>query len=201
MCKNNPFPQIAVDSPDTDVFMILMRLTAKGHLFVNNTLTLISGQGKKKTPIDYVDRVCAVSPNKFKGILGFHNFCGSDWGGRLIGIAKITWTNAYLALDDNSDIVKAFISLGEGRIPENIAEFSDRPDVLKPLEHFVCQVYSPKGPYNIPDLRWHLFTSKLKEAESLPPSYGAFIPHILQSDYVTLRDKSNTMIKPTLPPM
>ena len=122
-------------------------------------------------------------------------------GGRWIGIAKIAWTNAYLALHDDGDIVKAFISLGEGRIPENISKFSDLPEVLKPLEQFVCQVYSPKGPYNIPDLRWNLFTSKLKEAESLPPSYGAFLPHILRSDYVTLRDKSYTMIKPTLPPM
>ena len=71
--KTNPFAQITVHSPDTDVFMISMHLTVKGHLFVNNTLTLISGQGKK-TPIDIVERVCAVGPNKSKGLLGFHNF-------------------------------------------------------------------------------------------------------------------------------
>ena len=40
---------------------------------MNNTLTLISGQGKK-TPIDIVERVCAVGPNKSKGLLGFYNF-------------------------------------------------------------------------------------------------------------------------------
>ena len=196
-----PFADINVESPDTDVFMILMHLTAKGHLSVNNSLTLVSGQGKKNTHINIVERVCVVGPNKSKGLLGFHNFTGADWGGKFVGITKKTWTDAYLSLDDESDVVKAFCSLGEGIIPENITEYSIIPEVLKPLDQFVCQVYSQNGPYNIPDLRWYLFRSKLKEAESLPPSHGAFLPHILRSDYVTMRDKSYTVIKPTLPPM
>ena len=78
--RTNPYAQITVESPATDVFMILMHLTAKGHLSVNNTLTLITGQGKKKTHIDIIECVCAVGPNKSKGLLGFHNCCGSDWG-------------------------------------------------------------------------------------------------------------------------
>ena len=38
-------------------------------------------------------------------------------GGRWIGIAKIAWSKACLVLDDDRDIVQAFISYGEGRIP------------------------------------------------------------------------------------
>ena len=86
-------------------------------------------------------------------------------------------------------------------MPEDITEYNNIPEVLKPLEQFICQVYSKKGPYNIPELRWHLFTSKLSEAETLPPTLGAFLSHILRSDYVTMRDKSYTVIRPILPPM
>ena len=42
-----PFADIDVESPDTDVCMILMHLTASGHLSVSNTLTIVCGQGKK----------------------------------------------------------------------------------------------------------------------------------------------------------
>ena len=188
-------------SPDTVVCMILMHLTASGHLSANNTLTLISGQGRKKTRINIVERVFVIGPYKSKGLLGFHNFTGADWGGRFVGITKKTWTDAYLSLDIDSDIVKAFCSLGEGIIPEDITDYNNIPEVLKPLEQFICKVYSKKGPYNIPELRWHLFTSKLSEAETLPPTLGAFLPHILRSDYVTRRDKSYTVIRPILPPM
>ena len=196
-----PFAYIEVESPDTDVCMLLMHLTASGHLNVNNNLTLVSGQGRKKTHIDIVERVCCIGPNKSKGLLGLHNFTGSDWGGKWVGIGQKTWTDAYLMLDDASDIVKAFCSLGEGLIPQDTTDYSNIPVILKPLEQFVCQVYSKKGPSTIPELRWYLFTSKLSEAETLPPSLGAFLPHILRSDYVTMRDKSYTVIRPKLPPL
>ena len=65
--------------PDTDVFMILIHLTANGHLSGHSTLTLISGQRRKKTHIDIVEPVCEVGPNKAKGLLGFLLRCRLGW--------------------------------------------------------------------------------------------------------------------------
>ena len=104
-----------------------------------------------------------------------------------------TWCDAYMALDDNSPIVEAFCQLGNK--PFTLDDIGENPTLehletvipeeLRPLEHFLCSVYSPKGPFNIPDLRWELFRTKLKEGENLPPSKGAYIPHLMRTNYVS----------------
>ena len=114
-----------------------------------------------------------------------------------------------MALDDNSPIVEAFCQLGNK--PFTLDDIGENPTLehletvipeeLRPLEHFLCSVYSPKGPFNIPDLRWELFRTKLKEGENLPPSKGAYIPHLMRANYVSMRDKSYTDYCPQLPPI
>ena len=111
--KSHPTAHMEVESPDTDVMLLLMHVVASGHLNVSNTLILVTGKGKKTKKVDIVERVCAVGPNKAKGLLGFHNFTGGDWGRKYVGISKKTWADHYLALEDDCDIVNAFCKLEE----------------------------------------------------------------------------------------
>ena len=75
------------------------------------------------------------------------------------------------------------------------------PAEIRPLEKLVCKVYSKLGPQNIPQLRWELFRTQQREGEMLPPTRGAFLPHVMRVNYVTMRDKSYISACPTLLPI
>ena len=91
--------------------------------------------------------------------------------------------------------------LGKGSIHPELIN-AELPSLLKALENFVCCVYSSKGPTTLPSLRWELFQSKNLEGEVLPPTHAALLPHILHSNYVTMRDKSyKTNCPELLPPI
>ena len=87
----NPFANLIVFSPDTDVLTMLMNVVASGRLNATNSLKLITDKpkSKQKETIDIVERVCTIGPKKSMGLIGFHNFCGGgDWGGKSVGITK-----------------------------------------------------------------------------------------------------------------
>ena len=104
---------IDVISPDTDVLLLLMHVAASGYLGVHCNLKLISGTANKRKTIDIMERVLTIGPMKSKGLLGFHEFSGSDWGGKTVGITKKNMADAYLNLVDDSEVVKAFNRLGK----------------------------------------------------------------------------------------
>ena len=112
-----------------------------------------------------------------------------------------------MSLLDDSPIVETFCQLGikplttDDMIDNPTYEQLDLiiPDELKPLEHFMRSVYSTKDPYNVADLRWELFRTKLREGETLPPSKGAYIPHLMRANFVSMCDKSYTEYCPQLP--
>ena len=76
----------------------------------------------------------------------------------------------------------------------------DMPEKYRPIERFVCHVYSKRTNIDfIPDLRWELFRKKNLEGEKLPPTRGALLPHIARSNYMAMRDKSYTASMVQLP--
>jgi len=50
----------------------------------------------------------------------------------------------------------------------------------------------------LPELRWELFRHKNLEGEKLPPTRGTLLPHILCTNYISVRDKSYITAKPVL---
>ena len=90
--------------------------------------------------------------------------------------------------------------MGEGTLQSELAD-DKLPADWKPLEGFVCKVYSSKGPLSLPQLRWEMFRSKNLEGEMLPPTIASLYPHIKRSNYMSMRDKSYTLTKPILPPI
>ena len=201
VAASNEPRNICVVSPDTDVYTMLVDLVGNDRLPPRHSLTLMT-KGKRQSVINIRDNVLRLGKQKSKALLGLHNFTGSDWGGKMVGISKDTWIKKFLNLDKNSPIIKALAFLGEGDIPNTLSE-DELPAELKLIEDFTCKGYSdtPASPDTVPSLRWHLFRSKNFEGENLPPTRAALLPHIVRVNYICMRDKSYTVNCPNLPPI
>jgi len=76
----------------------------------------------------------------------------------------------------------------------------DMPERYYPLKRFVCRVYSAKSNLaTLPQLRRELFQHKNLKGEKLFPTRGTLLPHILCTNYISMKDKSYVMAKPVLP--
>ena len=96
---------VYVHCGDTDIAILLMDLVAhqrheNGRVFVER-MGNFSGQ----KIININERVEAIGKDKAKGLVGFHNFTGADWGGKFVGITKETWMKSYLKLTEDDDVV------------------------------------------------------------------------------------------------
>jgi hypothetical protein len=189
---------IDVWSPDTDVFILLMDLVANDRLGSGSRLAFVTGRGAKRRHIDVVSCVKSFGKKKSRGLVGFHNFTGADWGGKFVGISKKTWMNAYRNLQEDDPILQCFIDLGNGPIQTSLS-IDELPQEMQPLEQFTCRVYGKQGPENLPSLRWYLFQTKNAEGEMLPPTRAALLPHILRANFIATRDKSYVTQRPELP--
>ena len=78
---------------------------------------------------------------------------------------------------------------------------SELPEEVRPIEKFVCSVYSSGGATTTPALRWELFRSRNLESEKLPPTRATLMPHILRTNFVAMRDKRYTTPHPCLLPI
>jgi len=109
-----------------------------------------------------------------------------DWGDQFV-----VWIDAvaYPKLGDDDQAISCFKELRERCISAQV----------KGLEHFVCRVYSSKGPTTLPSLRWELFRSKNLEGKMLvlSPTHATLLLH---DNYITMGDKSYQTNCPELPP-
>ena len=193
--------EISVWSPDTNVFTLL-HLVSSGGLgsHPQTGLKFLTGKGVKFREIDVVERAKVIGHLKCQGLIGLHNFSGTDWGGKFLGITKKKWIHAYLQLSDDDAVINCFRELGDRCLPMELVG-AELPNEVKPLEHFVCQVYSPTGSKTLPALRWEMFRSRNLEGEMLPPTRAVLLPHIARANYTAMRDKSYRTRCPVLPPI
>ena len=74
---------------------------------------------------------------------------------------------------------------------KDLLDDGNLPAQYRPLEHFICKVYSQQTTIDtLLSLRWELFRKKNLEGEKLPPTRGTLIPHILRANCMSQRDKS-----------
>ena len=201
ICDCGTMKYVDVHCADTDILLLLIDLVANEQHGRMNKISMVKmGTFKGNSSIDVLERVTALGRERAKGLVGFHNFTGADWGGKFVGITKETWMKAYLSLPENDDIILAFQRLGT--LSLRVDDFTDKlPESIAPLESFLCSVYAPTNclTRSIPDLRYELFRSKNLGSEKLPPTLPAFFLHILRSNFVSMRDKSYTSAHPNLP--
>ena len=146
-----------------------------------------------------IERAKVIGHHKCQGLIGLHNFSGTDWGGKFVGITK-KWVQAYLQLPDDDAVINCFRKLGDKCLPTELVG-AELPEQLKPLETFVCHVYSQTGPKTLPALRWEMFRSRNLESEMLPPTRSVLMPHITRANYTAMHDKSYCTRCPILPPI
>ena len=112
-------------------------------------------------------------------------------GGKFNGLSKNTWINIFLRIPTDDDpIINAMQQFGETSfsIDEHLPAF----------EKFVCRAYGSTSIETVSELRWELFRCKEKEAEKLPPTRGALIPHIQRANYFASVCKGYRSSNPTL---
>lgn len=181
---------IDVHSPDTDVFILLM------DVFANNCIAgelhFITGKGKAKRTIDIRSKCLSIGLERSKGLIGLHAFTGADWGGKFAGISKKKWIDHYLSLESSCSVMDAFRQFGEDGF--------DIDKVSDVLEGFVCDVYLKNSKYKtVQELIWELFKSKSLEAEKLPPTLGALIPHVQRANLISIIGKGYKQPQPHIP--
>ena len=92
-----------------------------------------------------------------------------------------------MAVSTDDPVLESFRELGEVNIQSELV-YGHLPVEWRPLEHFICQVYSAKGPLSLPDFRWEMFRSKNLEGEMLSPTIPSLFPHIMMSNYMSMVD-------------
>ena len=60
----------------------------------------------------------------------------------------------------------------------------DLPAQVEKLEKFVCQAYYPKGPTELPALRWEIFQSIKMEGEVLQQSRATLLLQIVRTNHI-----------------
>ena len=126
--------------------------------------------------INICERVSVIGREKCQSLIGFHNFTGVDWGGKCVGISKKSWITSHLSLPNDDPVVSAFQLLGEGVLTNHELVDGELPEEVRPIEKFVCSVYSSGGATTISALRWELFRSSNLEDEKLPPTRATRMP-------------------------
>ena len=134
----------------------------------------------------------ALGPSKSAALPGFHAFTGADITGKFAGKGKITCWKEFEKLDDNDDIVSAFMQLGSAESPSEAT--------VTALEAFVCRLYVPRTKLTtVADARWWLFKRKQAQAENLPPTKDALIPAIARAHHQALVWYNDVVSLPEIP--
>ena len=176
VAKTNPFNGCVLDSPDTDVFLLLLHY----YEVLPPAVLFQTGRGDAERDISIQQCYESIGCKKAKAILGFHVFTGCDQNGRFYGKAKLTCWKEFF----KSDVVlTALTQLGNGeQLPSLIT--------LENIERFVVKTYAKNKDFGLtnylPQLRWYLFLKCQYVAASLPPTTGALKFKIFRSHYVCM---------------
>ena len=184
--RQNPFRQLHVFSPDTDVFLLLI------HYYPQlPTLTKFkTGQGSKKRLIDVHAAYEALGPDKSAAVLAFHAFMGCDQTSKFSGKSKLACWKIFIQSDNN--IIEAFQQLGENDGDVNIK-------VIKHLEKYVIKLFCTSNiNATLAEARWYLF-SKYQDCDRLPPTAAALKFKVLWTHLICLIWKTSHWQHPRSP--
>ena len=189
LSAQNPFSELYISSPDTDVFLLLI------HHFpeVCSHTIFRTGRGENVRDINVVAAFEAIGEKHASAILGFHAITGCDQTGKFFGKSKKYCWKVFRAATDQD--LEALQSLGE------TSDLSD--ETIHALEHFVMTLYIktiPDHVKTIGDLRWYLFSKYQCEPEKLPSTAAALTFKIYRSHYMSMVWKQSRNIHPNLPP-
>lgn len=150
VCKRDPFSELTISCPDTDVLLILL------NYFDQLPSTTVFKTTEHRYNLRYIFE--QFTPWVCKALLGFHAFTGSDQTGKFYGYSKRSCWEIFKSA--TNEMINAFINLGTTDL---------NPDTdYHSLETFVVALYCkqkiPAEVTNLADLRWYHFSKKQSES-------------------------------------
>ena len=186
--KERGATQLDVYSPDTDVFILLIRRYPQLPM----ETSFVTGRETKQRRIQIKKIYDELGPAKAAALPGFHAFTGADITGSFAGKGKLQCWKTFNQADE--DVIQAFTDLGLSKgISENICIV---------IEKFVCRLCHLKSKItDIGELRWLLFRQKQWQAEKLPPTRASLVPTIQRAHFQALIWFQDNQAHQVLPPV
>ena len=188
---------IVVRSPDTDVFMLLIKYASR----MKKNLIMDTGHSNKRRLIDVKSIAQELGQDLSSALLSLHAFTGCDTTSAFVRKGKLV---PMRTLRSNEEYIPYFNSLGTSD------KISDAQ--FKALEGFTCLLYGARAvTSDINKLRYTMFTmrytprGKLLSPESgidlslLPPCRTSLAMHIRRVNYQCLVWNNAHLATPTLP--
>ena len=140
VCTRDPFSQVDIFSPDTDVFLLLIH--KHDSLCADTNFVTGGKEDQKYTPIGKCYEI--LGPELCAALVGFHVFTGCDQIGRFNGKSKGAWWEAFLKAD--TDVIKALQALGDDGSTLPTLEVLEGKYFFAKILHFIqtCQVYGTR---------------------------------------------------------
>eukprot|EP00919_Chromeraceae_sp_WS-2016_P042231 GHVR01100473.1.p1 GENE.GHVR01100473.1~~GHVR01100473.1.p1 ORF type:complete len:342 (+),score=36.08 GHVR01100473.1:35-1060(+) len=188
---------IVVRSPDTDVFMLLLKFSQKIRL----PLIMDTGVSDKRRLINITSVSTSISNDLCTAMVSFHAFTGCDTVSVFIRKGKLL---PLRLLQKNPQYIPVFTRLG------TTAELDQQ--MLSDLESFSCLMYGAKsGEHNIDKLRYTMFMTRFTtkgpllssdtgiDLSLLPPCKSSLKMHCLRANYQALIWNTADLANPNLP--
>ena len=100
----DPFKEVAIFSPDTDVFLLLVHYQPN----LCSKTVFRTGRGQDVRDIDIKSAYKAIGSERASALLGYHSITGCDFTAKFNGKSKAsTWKRFFSSSDD---ILQAFLS-------------------------------------------------------------------------------------------
>ena len=178
--------EINVFSPDTDVFILLLRRYPELCRDVN----FITGTGQRHRVIKLQPIAEGLGRRKIGALPALHAISGCDVTGSFANKAKPTWWKIFKEADENT--ISSLANLGTREQPSMMT--------MQAIEKLVCQLYIQGTTIgSVAELRWLLFRRKQAQSERLPPTQAALRQAIMRANYQALIWNNDIVAKPELP--
>ena len=159
------FQRVTIRTVDTDVVVLAVSCV---RLFSIAELWLAFGTGKHFRFIPAHEIAHSLGPQRSQALSMFHSFTGCD---TVSGFATVGKKKAWETWKAFDDVTQALIALSESP-----AEIPD--GVMTTLERFTILLYDRTSQLqSLNEARKHLFTTKSRTMESIPPTKAALIEH------------------------
>ena len=178
--------EINIFSPDTDVFILLLRRYPE----LCQNLNFITGIGQRHRVINLRPIVQALGETKIAALPALYAMSGADITGSFANKGKLTWWKVFKNADEET--IASLANLGRREPPTT--------STMDATEELVCEVYVPGTTIDkVKDLWWILFQKKQAQSERLPPTQAALRYAIMRANYQALFWNMDNVANPELP--
>ena len=184
---SNGATEINVFSPDTDVFVLLLRR----YYELCTEVHFVTGTGQRRRVIKLRPIAQTLGRSRLAALPGVHAVSGADVTGSFANKGKLTWWKMFK--DTNEATIDALSKLGTRGLPT--------ADTMAAIEKLVCRLYVPNTPIKtVRELRWSLFRKKQAQSEKLPPTQAAIREAIMRANCQALIWSLDSVPSPDFPP-